>query len=258
MLRTPTLVTLALGALPLVSSAQSATLSLSSQASSVAPGTTVAIDVVVSYDLAGAGAGAFGAAGFYGFGGDVSATGSGAADIAAASASLDPQLASGPVAELGTAGALVRAAAGRGLSGGLPGNPQQPLSFDLDIDPTAQIGSVVTVSFDGSVVLVRGDALETFSTSPGVGQSSLQVNALTLTIGTGACSAADITTTGSANGVPDGGVDLSDFSFYLSLWSAGTATADLTTTGTANGIPDGSTDLSDFSFYLSLWSAGCP
>ena len=31
--------------------------------------------------------------------------------------------------------------------------------------------------------------------------------------------AADVTTDGSANGVPDGAVTLSDFSFYLSLWA---------------------------------------
>ncbi len=69
---------------------------------------------------------------------------------------------------------------------------------------------------------------------------------------------ADVTTTGTANGTPDGNVDLSDFSYYLTLWSGGSAIADVTTTGTANGVPDGSVDLSDFSFYLTLWSAGCP
>ena len=34
--------------------------------------------------------------------------------------------------------------------------------------------------------------------------------------------------------------------------------ADLTTDGSSNGIPDDAVTLSDFSFYLSLWSAGCP
>lgn len=69
---------------------------------------------------------------------------------------------------------------------------------------------------------------------------------------------ADVTTTGTSNGVPDGVVDLSDFSFFLSLWSAGSPSADVTTSGTSNGVPDGTVDLSDFSVYLSLWSAGCP
>lgn len=69
---------------------------------------------------------------------------------------------------------------------------------------------------------------------------------------------ADITTTGTCNGIPDGVVDLSDFSCYLSLWGAMSPLADVTTTGTSNGIPDGVVDLSDFSFYLALWGTGCP
>ncbi len=72
------------------------------------------------------------------------------------------------------------------------------------------------------------------------------------------CGPADTTTTGTSNGIPDGVVDLSDFSFYLGLWGAGDLAADLTTTGTSNGTPDGTVDLSDFSFYLGLWGAGCP
>ena len=70
--------------------------------------------------------------------------------------------------------------------------------------------------------------------------------------------AADLTTDGTADGVSDGLVTLSDFSFYLTLWSGSDARADVTSTGLANGIPDGSVDLSDFSYYLTLWSAGCP
>ena len=69
---------------------------------------------------------------------------------------------------------------------------------------------------------------------------------------------ADLTTDGTSNGIPDGLVTLSDFSFYLALWSAMNPAADLTTDGTSNGIPDGLVTLSDFSFYLALWSAGCP
>ncbi|MEO0483869.1 MAG: M14 family zinc carboxypeptidase [Planctomycetota bacterium] len=67
--------------------------------------------------------------------------------------------------------------------------------------------------------------------------------------------AADLTTSGLANGEPDGIVDLSDFSYYLSLWSQSDITADVTTTGTANGTPDTVVDLSDFSYYLSVWSS---
>ena len=81
---------------------------------------------------------------------------------------------------------------------------------------------------------------------------------LAVTAATAAPCVADVTTGGTSNGMPDGAVTLSDFSFYLSLWAGGDAAADLTTDGSANGVPDGSVTLSDFSFYLSLWSAGCP
>ncbi len=73
----------------------------------------------------------------------------------------------------------------------------------------------------------------------------------------GAC-VADVTTDGSSNGLPDGEVTLSDFSYYLTLWSGRDPIADVTTDGTSNGMPDGEVTLSDFSYYLVLWSAGCP
>ncbi|MEM7755159.1 MAG: glycoside hydrolase family 16 protein [Planctomycetota bacterium] len=69
---------------------------------------------------------------------------------------------------------------------------------------------------------------------------------------------ADLTTNGLANGQPDGLVTLSDFSYYLTLWSQSLTAADVTTDGTSNGIPDGAVTLSDFSYYLSRWSEGCP
>ncbi|MEM7754082.1 MAG: GC-type dockerin domain-anchored protein [Planctomycetota bacterium] len=70
---------------------------------------------------------------------------------------------------------------------------------------------------------------------------------------------ADLTTDGAGNGMPDGVVTLSDFSFYLTLWSMGDARADITPTGTCDaGNGDSVVDLSDFSCYLTDWSAGCP
>lgn len=83
---------------------------------------------------------------------------------------------------------------------------------------------------------------------------------LSITLGDGSCSPADVTTDGSANGVPDGLITLSDFSFYLSRWSAGDASADITLDGVCDpgaGGGDG-VSLSDFSCFLSLWSDGCP
>ncbi len=82
---------------------------------------------------------------------------------------------------------------------------------------------------------------------------------ITLGVDSGPACLGDLTTTGSASGVPDGVVDLSDFSMYLTLWSSGAARADVTATGSCDpgGAGDG-VDLSDFSCYLTLWSAGCP
>ena len=70
----------------------------------------------------------------------------------------------------------------------------------------------------------------------------------------------DLTTDGTPNGIPDGAVTLSDFSFYLSLWATADPNADITPDGVCApeaGGGDGDT-LSDFSCYLALWAAGCP
>ena len=68
----------------------------------------------------------------------------------------------------------------------------------------------------------------------------------------------DLTTTGTSNGTPDGVVNGSDFTYYLSLFASSATAADLTTTGTTNGIPDGVINGSDFTFFLGLFAAGCP
>jgi len=73
------------------------------------------------------------------------------------------------------------------------------------------------------------------------------------------CSGADLTTDGEANGEPDGAITLSDFSFYLSQWSAADAAADITMPAVCDfGNGGDGVDLSDFSCYLATWSAGCP
>ncbi|MEL7471788.1 MAG: S8 family serine peptidase [Planctomycetota bacterium] len=94
---------------------------------------------------------------------------------------------------------------------------------------------------------------------PGFGHGRVNAYAAVLAAGApSACSPADLTTDGTSNGQPDGAVTLSDFSYYLALWSTGDLDADLTTFGTSNGVPDGDVSLSDFSYYLAEWSLGCP
>ena len=100
-------------------------------------------------------------------------------------------------------------------------------------------------------------------TCVGVGGSQAVDPARQYTFGvdfvSGDCLIADVTTTGTTNGIPDGAVDLSDFSFYLSLWSATDPAADITATGTCDTHAggDGTVDLSDFSCFLSNWSGTC-
>lgn len=74
-----------------------------------------------------------------------------------------------------------------------------------------------------------------------------------------ACAAADMYTTSNCSAGPDGIVDLSDFSCYLSDYSVSDPKADITGNGTCDLATSGDgVTLSDFSCYLSLWSNGCP
>ncbi len=66
-----------------------------------------------------------------------------------------------------------------------------------------------------------------------------------------------------AYGVPDGGVDASDFFYFLDQFVAGnTRVADLSGASDPNdpayGVPDGNIDASDFFYYLDQFVAGCP
>ena len=81
---------------------------------------------------------------------------------------------------------------------------------------------------------------------------------ITLTPDSGPACPADLTTTGSTNGIPDGVINGSDFTYFLSLFASAHPASDLTTTGSTNGTPDGITNGSDFTYYLGLFAAGCP
>lgn len=70
---------------------------------------------------------------------------------------------------------------------------------------------------------------------------------------------ADMTTTGSDSGVPDGVVDISDFSYFLTRWAQGARRADISATGSCGTALRGDgVDISDFSCFLTLWTTGCP
>ncbi|MEO0629363.1 MAG: hypothetical protein AAFY46_01380, partial [Planctomycetota bacterium] len=78
--------------------AQSATASLTAASNTVSPGSSVTVSVVIDFSTGGAGSGAFGMAGLYGFGGDAVASGDAAADTSASSVSTAAFLPLGPVA----------------------------------------------------------------------------------------------------------------------------------------------------------------
>ncbi|MEM7755224.1 MAG: M64 family metallopeptidase [Planctomycetota bacterium] len=120
---------------------------------------------------------------------------------------------------------------------------------ELDLAALGAVpGDVIQVVVSDETNWVRDESIrDTFMTTT-----------LTWTVAIAQCDA-DVTTEGLSNGQPDGIVSLSDFSYYLSLWSFGNLNADITSTGVCDfGAGDDTVDLSDFSCYLATWSAGCP
>ncbi len=61
---------------------------------------------------------------------------------------------------------------------------------------------------------------------------------------------------GSGNGTPDGGVDISDLLYFLTLFDAGGLGADVDD-GSSTGTPDGGVDISDLLYFLARFDAGC-
>ncbi len=61
---------------------------------------------------------------------------------------------------------------------------------------------------------------------------------------------------GSGTGTPDGGVDISDLLYYLTLFDAGNIAADLDN-GSGTGTPDGGVDISDLLYFLVRFDLGC-
>lgn len=111
--------------------------------------------------------------------------------------------------------------------------------------------------FEATLVVTNTDLT---SAGPGAGAADPDdvLTILATIIDPTACPA-DLTTEGSNNGTPDGAVTLSDFSYFLALWSSSDPDADITLVGSCNpGAGGDGVDLSDFSCYLTIWSGGCP
>ncbi|MEL6797897.1 MAG: hypothetical protein AAFO89_13885, partial [Planctomycetota bacterium] len=191
--------------------AQSASVQLVADQTSVNGGETVEIEVRVTFSDGGAPSGVFGTSGLFGFAGTLEATGSAANDTTAATVVIDPSLDFGTIQQTSSAPSLITAGAGTGLSGGLTGSPATVLAFDATLGADAS-GSV-DVTFEGAVVLVVGDDLVTFSTAQGPNQSPLSVTGVTITVGGAARLCAD------QNG--DGVASPGDFNAWILNFNAG-------------------------------------
>ncbi|MEO0483265.1 MAG: GC-type dockerin domain-anchored protein, partial [Planctomycetota bacterium] len=176
----------------------------------------------------------------------------------------------------GTAGTITVDSLGYNIldddSGDDTPDPTDLLNTDPQVGPLeARDGTFAHFPLFGSPALNAGDPAAVAGQSGvpefdqrGVGfdrvlEGRIDIGAIESTPEPVACSPADVTTDATANGVPDGVVTLSDFSFYLSLWSQNDAAADITADGVCDlGTAGDGVTLSDFSCYLSLWSQGCP
>ncbi|MGP1272452.1 MAG: hypothetical protein ACTS22_03890 [Phycisphaerales bacterium] len=218
-------------------SAQSASVQVQGPTGPVSPGTTVQITLAVTFDTAGAPAGIFGGSGLHGFGGELVASGPTAGDITAAAPTVATELPLGVAESIGSPPVLVRAAGGRAFEGGITASPSTVLAFDLVIDPNASSGEI-EIGFDGAIVLVLGDTLATFSTDPGLNQSTLTTTPITLTIGGRLCADSN------NNGVADPG----DFTAWVAAYNGSDLVADVN----QNGV----TDPGDFTAWVAAYNLG--
>lgn len=112
----------------------------------------------------------------------------------------------------------------------------------------AQAGDVVRATVVDQTPWVRDEAI----------RASFMTSVIEWTIDAPLCPA-DLTTEGTTNGTPDGVVTLSDFAYFLGLWSNSNPAADITGDGACDpSTAEGAVTLSDFSCYIAQWSAGCP
>ncbi len=216
---------------------QSASAALSASETTVAPGETVRVELLVTFDAGSVAPGPFGDSGLFGFAGTVEATGPAAADLNADAVAIDPRLGFATVGRTAAAPSVVTTGGGTGLSNAIAFSPATGFAFDLTIDPEAS-GSV-DLAFDGAVVLVVGDDLVTFATTPGANQSTLSVSGVTLTV-------ADDRLCADQNG--DGLVTPADFNGWILNFNAGDQRADTN--------QDGSVTPADFNGWILAFNQG--
>lgn len=221
--------------------AQSASASLAAGTTTLSPGSSVSVSLVIDFSVGPAGPGLFGPAGLSGFGGSIKASGPGAAATQSSSVATAPALTLGATSVVvDDGGTLIAAAAGRTLAdGGLGSTPQTVLTFDVTVDAGATPGDTVTLAYDGAVVLSLDDSLVTFSTDPGVNQQTLSVSPLVLTVG-GDRLCADV----NENGIAEPG----DFTAWVAAFNTGDLRADANQNGT--------NEPGDFTAWVAAYNQG--
>ena len=221
-----------------LASAQTASVQLVPSSSTVAPGGTVTVSVQVNYDVAGADSGTFGPSGLYGGGGDVVGTGTGATITSAAvETDFGSLLAPGML----TGNNIDRIGGGRGLLSATTGGSDVLFSFEVNVASGA--AGTLIYDYDGAVLLVVGDSIQTFSTNPGIGQSSLSTTPASITITQGGCNRADLA-------APFGVLNFADVQSFLGSFGAGLPAADL-------AAPAGVFNFADVQTFLGLFGTGC-
>ncbi|MEL6330143.1 MAG: hypothetical protein AAFR38_10810 [Planctomycetota bacterium] len=222
-----------------MASAQSATVSLTPASSSIAPGESTVVQVDVSYDLAGASGGLFGA-GLFGYGFDASDDN---IESQLASPSVSPSLPSGSVASVN--GSMLRFGGGVGLMPPILGNPFNLGSFTVSADAGASDGSV-TVTLDGTVLLSRGDEINSVSSSPGANQFQLPPASVTISIMASAgCNQFDLVE-------PFGVLSQADVAEFVNLFFANSPIV------AVYAAPTDVVSQADVSAFVDGFFAGCP
>jgi len=205
-------------------------------AGEVSPAQTLSVSVLVEDDLEGPGI--FGQASLNYFAGSV--VGSGPAE--AANPQIDPGLPALAAPGMPSGPSILNVGASAGPMVGLTGGENRPLTFDVQIDPAAENGDIITLEYRGAVGFDTNGTIEVYDTTPTFGRLPLDSEVLTLTVVAG-CVAADLVQ-------PFGVLDGADVNAFITAFGGGESRADLNDDGVVDGA--------DVNVFITQFGAGCP
>ncbi|MEL6329767.1 MAG: hypothetical protein AAFR38_08905 [Planctomycetota bacterium] len=225
-----------------LASAQSASVQLMPASPTAAPGETVSVEILVSYDAGGASGGIFGG-GLYGFGVDVS---SGSSDGALANPGVSDSLLAGSTTQLTPSDLRIG-----GTVGLMPPVIEMPpfsvASFDVQVGAGAAIGSTISLSATGGVIVAVASDLAVFSSNPGPGQSQLAPIAASIMVeeANPGCNQFDLVE-------PFGVISQADVAEFLSLFFANSPIV------AVYAAPENVVSQADVAAFVDGFFAGCP